>query len=217
LLRGIKDVVSEKLIISIAAGITTDYIQKCLGQVRVIRVMPNMPSRIGKGISCVSKGKFSSNTDLLFTQEMFTYLGETLVLEEVMMDAATAVSGSGPGFFFELLLAHKIDLKNQHAVESFAWDIFIPQLTDAAKLLKFSEEQAKLLAVQTAEGSVSLLMITGLTPQDLISQIASKGGTTEAGLQVLRNGGPLLEATEAAKKKAEELSIKSVLLDWLNY
>lgn len=217
LMRGIKESVAGKLIISIAAGITTDYLQKCLGQARVIRVMPNMPSRIGKGISCVSKGKFADNTDLLSAQEIFTYLGETLVLDEGMMNAATAVSGSGPGFFFELLLANKIDLKNKHAVESFAWDVFIPQLTDAAKLLKFTEEQAKLLAVATAEGSVSLLLVTGLPPQDLISQVASKGGTTEAGLLVLRNNGSVLEAIEAAKKRAEELSLKVVMLDWLNF
>jgi len=200
-LNEIKGVVKGKLIISIAAGIPTAYIEKVLGDARVIRVMPNMPAKIGQGMSCLCKGAFAGKGDLEFTQRMFRELGETLIIEEAMMAAATAISGSGPGFFYDL-----ISDKPSNEWSKYAKNFFIPELKKAACALGFSDEQAHLLSATTSHGSLSLLEITGLSPQVLCSQVVSKGGTTEAGLEVLHKGGSLEEAVLAAYKRAAELS-----------
>jgi len=201
LLGDIKDYIKDKLVISIAAGITTEYIERCLGNVRVIRVMPNMPAKIGKGMSCLCKGKFATEDDLNFTKQLFANLGETLVLNEDMMDAATAISGSGPGYFYDL-----VQDKNIEEIAKFAMDSFIPSLTDSAENIGFAPEQAKVLAEATTQGSISLLKEARLSPSELKKQIASKGGTTEAGLEALRKGGSLKDAVRAALKRAKELS-----------
>ena len=197
---------ADKLIISIAAGITTSYIEKALGTVRVIRVMPNIAAKIGEGITCLSEGKFSTNEDLDFAQDLFEYLGEALVIEEKMMDAATAVSGSGPGFCFELIKSKNIDIKERKAVNSFVKNEFVPALKLAAESAGFTKEDAVLASVGTGNSCIALALKTNLSAEELIKQIASKGGTTEAGLEVLRKGGSLEEAVKAAKNRSKELS-----------
>ncbi|MFH1441252.1 MAG: pyrroline-5-carboxylate reductase [Candidatus Omnitrophota bacterium] len=200
-LNEIKDNVNNKLIVSIAAGITTDYIEKILGVVSVIRVMPNMPVRVNAGISCLCSGKFASEEDLDFVENLFDYLGETLRIEENMMNAATAVSGSGPGFFYELIEGR--DIKG---IKQYAQKEFILSLISAAEDSGFNLEQARILAENTAKGSIAVLEKIKISPAELKNQVVSKGGTTEAGLKVLRGGGSLGEAVKAAIKRAEELS-----------
>jgi pyrroline-5-carboxylate reductase len=197
----IKFDIQEKLIISIAAGTTTGYIEKRLGDTQVIRVMPNIAAKIGKGMSCLCKGKTATTWNLNLAERLFKELGETLVISEEMMDAATAVSGSGPGYFFYLAQG-----KQQAELESYIETFFIPQLTAAALSVGFNPGQAKVLATTTAKGSMALLKETGLSPEALWAQVASKGGTTEAGLEVLRNKGSLEEAVKAAARRAAELS-----------
>ena len=85
----IKGLVAEKLIISIAAGISTKYIEDKLGLCRVIRVMPNMPARIGEGTTCIAQGKFASEEDQDFALNCFDNFGEALVTEGMMMIIAT--------------------------------------------------------------------------------------------------------------------------------
>lgn len=205
ILNEIKEGVEGKLIISIAAGIATSDIEKYLGEVRVIRVMPNMPARIGKGISCICKGKYADDDDLNFSQRLFDELGETLILKENMMDEATAVSGSGPGYFFHLIENKKLDVDNQGDVEKFRND-----LSESASNIGFSAQQAKILAEATTSGSVELIKVSNLSAQELEKQIVSKGGTTEAGLEHLYDKSPynLLAAVKAALKRAKELSKK---------
>lgn len=206
LLSGIKGRVKDKLIISIAAGISTEHIEKILGQVRVVRVMPNMPAKIGEGVSCLSKGRFTALNDLDFTENIFDYLGETIVIEEKMMDSATAISGSGPGYFFDLIQAKNITINNFDQVRNFAHDFFVPELTRAAQSVGFSPEEARFLAAATGNGCIGLLKKTSLSPSDLVKQVSSKGGTTEAGLLVLHKGGSLEDAAKAALQRAKELS-----------
>lgn len=202
-LQEIKDYVKGKLIISIAAGITTKYIEKRLGQTRVIRVMPNLPIKIGKGMSCISRGESAKEDDLNFTEKLFKKIGKTLILSESMMDAATAISGSGPGYFYDWS-----EGKSSDEIKKYAKEIFIPALTASAHELGFSSEESQILAEATGVGSVAFLEKTGLLPSELKKQVASKGGTTEAALEILHRGGSLLEAVKAAEKRAEELSRK---------
>jgi len=201
LLDEIRDEVSGKLIISIAAGIPTAYIQKVLGEVRVIRVMPNLPARIGLGMICLCKGSFAEDTDLEFVRQLFDTLGSTLVIEEGMMDAATAIAGSGPGFFYELISGN-----SELDVLSYASEVFIPDFSLAAESLGFGKSDAELLVTTVSAGSIALLKQTAFSAQELCRQVTSKGGTTEAGLAALRKSGSLVEAAKAAEKRAKELS-----------
>lgn len=200
-LNGIKNYVKGKLIISIAAGITTNYIEKKLGNVRLIRIMPNMPARIGEGMSCLCKGRLATMADLDFSKDLFHCLGNILVIEEDMMDAACAISGSGPGYLYYLIEGRSIE-----EAKEYTKNVFIPSLTQAAESIGFNHEDALLLAATTGNSSVSLLIKTGLTAQELKKQITSKGGTTEAALEVLHKGGYLKDAVKAALKRSEELA-----------
>lgn len=202
-LSEIKDYAKNKLIISIAAGITTSYIEKYLGNVKVIRVMPNLPARIGQGMICSCLGSSATKEDLTITEQLFKDLGEVLILNEDMMDAATAISGSGPGYLYDWS-----EGKNKEEIRKYAQDVFIPSLTIAALGLGFTDDQANILAKVTANGSLAFLEESGLSLSELKRQVASKGGTTEAGLEVLHKGGSLQEAVKAALSRAEELSRK---------
>lgn len=201
-LDGIKDGVQDKLIISIAAGISSGYIEKRLGKARVIRAMPNLPIKVGKGMTCLSKGRYAFSEDFNFAKELFNYLGKTMSIEENLMHAATAISGSGPGFHSALLKD-----KKKEEWESYSKNVFIPKLSKAAQGLGFSTEQATVLASSTTQGNLALLSITGLDPETLCIQVTSKGGTTEAGLKALQdNDKNLEEAVKAAVERSAELS-----------
>jgi len=193
---------ADELFISIAAGINTSYIEKTLGAVRIVRVMPNMAIKIGQGISCLSRGKFATEEDFDFTEELFDYMGKTLRIEEEKMAAATAVSGSGPGFYFDIIESILADNKNP---EEFKME-FIISLTKAAEESGFKHEEAVFLASGTGNACQLLLVKTKLPPSELKKQITSRGGTTLAGLDALHATGSLIEAVKAAKKRAEELS-----------
>lgn len=200
----IKNYVNDKLIISIAAGIPTAYIENRLVHARVIRTMPNLPARVGAGMICLCKGKSATKRDLDFSEELFRVLGETLALnDENMINAATAVSGSGPGFFFDA-----VENKSIEEIRKYATDVFIPSLTDSAEKIGFSREQAIKLAKVTSGGSIAFLEQTKLSPAIAKNLVTSKKGTTEAGLNELHKGGSLEDAVKAALNRARELSKK---------
>jgi len=203
LLKKIKTKVSDKLVISIAAGISTNYIQTGLGRVRVIRVMPNMPAKVGKGMSCLAKGRFAKAADLKLTEAIFRRLGKTLTLKETMLNPATAISGSGPGYFYDFIEPEYIVGQDvpRKLVRKFKVN-----LQKAAESIGFNEEEAYTLASVTTNGSVDVLEVSGLMPSQLRKQVTSKGGTTEAALKVLAKGGSLTEAVKAALKRAKELA-----------
>lgn len=199
----IKGYSREKLIISIAAGITTEYIEKVLGEVRVIRVMPNLPARFGEGVSCICRGKLSTKKDLSMALDIFRYLGSAFILSEYMMNAATAVSGSGPAYIFDFLEREHIDLDN---IPNDKLRNFEIEFKEAAELLALPKKEAHRLVEATIRGSLATLQASEMVPSQLIQEVASKGGTTEAALEVLHNGGTLVDAVKAAAKRAEELS-----------
>jgi len=204
-LNEIKNHLNSQLIISIAAGITSGYIEKSLGAIRVVRAMPNMPARIGKGMTCLCKGRFATTGDLEFAEKLFKYVGQTIILTEEMMDAATAISGSGPGYYFDLVESNQdVYKKNPRKLLK---DLNC-SLTDAARSLGFSRKEGMFLAIGTGNASDYLLNKTRLSPGELKKQVASKGGTTQAALEVLHKGGSLVDAAEAALKRAKELSRK---------
>jgi pyrroline-5-carboxylate reductase len=194
-----------KIIVSIAAGIPTAAIEERIGGgCRVVRVMPNLPAKIGKGMICLCAGSSASVEDARKTRAVFSYVGKTLVVNEGLMNAVTAVSGSGPGYFYYLI--ENMDKKEW---TNFAVNNFIPALAEAAVAAGFNKDDAGVLASVTAEGSLALLEQAGSSPADLLMRVTSKGGTTEAGIAAMRvTGGSLAEAVKAALKRAEELSGK---------
>ena len=193
----IKAGTAKKLVISIAAGVTTGYIERRLGGVAVVRAMPNMPARIGKGITCLSRGRFASIGDIYFCKKLFGSLGKVLLITEPMMNAATAVSGSGPAYVY--------DIGYNNIPESRKKD-FRGSFEEAAKTIGFNNAQAKILVSATINGAVAMLEAVNRTSSQLKKQIVSRGGTTEAALMVLRKGGSLKEAVAVALGRAEELS-----------
>ena len=174
-LKEIKPHVKEKLIISIAAGIKTSSIEKVLGKVEVIRVMPNMPAMVGKGISAISRGRFAGSSDFKVASRILSNVGEVIEVKENMMDAVTAVSGSGPAYYF----------------------LFTHLLQKAAQASGLKKDIAVKLARATFIGAAEVIKSKDLSMEELVKKVASKGGTTEAALKVFEE-----EKLEAIVKKA---------------
>lgn len=207
-LNEIKGHIKNKLIISIAAGITISYIANIIDIARIVRAMPNIAVKTGNGVTCLAKGEFASEEDFDFAENLFDYLGETIRIDEKMMDAATAVSASGPGFCYDMCESQGVGTSNIDEFKKFVREIFVPLLKAAAQSAGFSPKEAEFLSVNTGNGCSSLLVGTKLSVSELKKQVTSKGGTTAAGLEVLHRGGSLEDAVKAAKKRAEELSKK---------
>jgi len=205
ILKEIKNSVKDKLVISIAAGISTSRIEKALEKARVVRAMPNIGIKIGESVTCLSGGVSSSGDDLEFANELFSYLGVTRDIEEKMMNAATAISGSGPAYIFDFMESNSISSDN--IPEHTRHDI-MKRLERAAEAVGFNSDDANFLAANTGNASLFLLQKTGLSPKELREQVTSKGGTTEAALAVLHKGASWDDAAVAALKRAEELSKK---------
>ena len=178
----------DKLLISIAAGITTKHIEKVVGKdVPVVRVMPNMPAVIGEAVSSISAGTSAAEEHMTIAREIFSMIGDVVEVDEKLVDAVTAISGSGPAYFFYM----------------------IEMLMAAARKLKLNGEIAEKLVLKTAIGSVKLLEALKEEPSELRRRVTSKGGTTEAALKVFdrkKIGKIIEEATAAACKRSKEMS-----------
>lgn len=202
-LKETKNFIQNKLIISIAAGISTKHIEKNLGEVKVIRAMPNLGAKIGESVTSLCKGAFATDEDLELAHELFCSFGVAQSIDESMMNKATAISGSGPAYIFHFIENSEIDSDN---IPEFARRDMMKRLEKAAEELGFSTEDAAFLAANTVNSSVSLLHKTKIPAGELRKQVTSKGGTTEAALGVLAKGGSWEEAARAAEKRAEELA-----------
>jgi len=205
LLDEIKPHAQGRLLVSIAAGIPTGYIEKRSGAVRVIRVMPNIGATIGEAESSLCKGRTASAQDLAFVRGLFDLLGKTWEMEERLIDAATAIAGSGPAYIFYDLESRHIDpLQVPKEIEQE----YISRLKAAAEEVGFDAVTAQQLASSTTSSSLHLCAATGLSPAALRALVTSKGGTTAAALEQLAQGRSWTEAAHAAKRRAEELSKK---------
>ncbi|MDD5197047.1 MAG: pyrroline-5-carboxylate reductase [Candidatus Omnitrophica bacterium] len=203
ILKDIKGSTGNRLIISIAAGISTGRIEKLLGQARVIRVMPNIGAKVAESVTCLCKGALATDDDLELAQELFYYLGAVRIIDEPMMNAATAISGSGPAYVFYFIENSTLDPEN---IPEHARHDMMRRLEKAAQGLGFSTEDAAFLAANTTNAAISLLHKTKLPAQELRKQVTSKGGTTEAALEILTRGGSWEEAAQAALKRAQDLA-----------
>ncbi len=177
----------SKLIISIAAGVPLEAIEACAKkELKLIRVMPNICVSVREGISAIAAGKHASKEDLLLAKTIFDSVGKSRFIEEVLLDAVTGLSGSGPAYIF----------------------LIIDALADAGVKVGLSRDDALILAAQTVLGSAKMLLETGEHPGKLKDLVTSPGGTAIAGLHTLEEGGlrtTLINAVEVATRRSEAL------------
>ena len=178
---------SETLVISIAAGITLQTLQRALGDSRrVVRVMPNTPALVLAGAAGISPGKAATASDIALVERIFNAVGRAMVVSDEMMDVVTGLSGSGPAFIFAL----------------------IEGLSDGGVLMGLARQTATLLAAQTVLGAAKMVLETGKHPGELKDMVTSPDGTTIAGMQALESGGLrglMMEAVRRATERSEAL------------
>ena len=178
----------DKLIISLAAGITTKYIEKIVGKdIPVVRAMPNMGALVGESITAISGGKAAGKGHLAVAREIFENIGDVIEVEENLVDSITAVSGSGPAYFFYLM----------------------ESLIEAAEELGLDKASSERLVYKTALGSARLVHALKAHPLLLRGRVTSKGGTTEAAFKIFESRkfkSIVKEAVKKAAKRAKELA-----------
>lgn len=177
------------LVISIMAGVSLRTMQRALAHDRIIRAMPNTPAQIGKGMTVwVDNIPRAKSRSYLFAQKLFRALGKELhVYDERLLDAATAVSGSGPAYLF----------------------VFAEALITAAQKLGFTKKDATLLVRETLSGGVALWGEGGVDVAILRKRVTSRNGTTAAAISVLqqqRFSKTIVRALAAARRRAEEIA-----------
>ena len=182
-----KSIKSNQTIMSIAAGITTNSIESVLfGNIPIVRVMPNLPAVVGEGMSIYCGGTYVGDTDLERVRNVLDAVGICLHAPEDLMDAVTALSGTGPAYVF-----FTIEVMIESGIE-----------------MGMSREMAEKLVLQTFFGSALLAMKSELNPTDLRKEVTSKGGTTDTAISHLKENNYtkiVIEAILKAKNRSREL------------
>ena len=193
----------EQVVVSVVAGVTTAFYESRLpAGSPVVRVMPNAPALVGSGVSALAGGRFATAAQVAAAAELFESVGGALTVSEPQIDAVTAISGSGPAYFF----------------------LFLEALIDAGVAIGLTRQVSTDLAVQTMAGSAAMLLDRleadsaqsdgrpDTTAAQLRALVTSPGGTTAAGLRELERGGlraAVQAAVDAAKTRSEQLGITS--------
>lgn len=178
----------DRLVISVAAGISIQYLKDILGEPeqKVVRTMPNTPALVQAGITGMSPSKECSSSDVEFAKMIFEAVGKVVIVEESQLDIVTAVSGSGPAYYFYLSEA----------------------IIEAGKELGLSATDAELLVRRTIYGAGLLMMSQDEPPEVLRARVTSKGGTTESAINQLdacQFKNIVKQAVFSAYRRAKEL------------
>jgi pyrroline-5-carboxylate reductase len=197
----------EQVFVTVAAGVTTAYYQSKLpAGAPVIRVMPNAPMVVGGGVSAVAAGSFSTAEQLKDVVSIFDAVGGVLTVPEAQLDAVTALSGSGPAYFF-LMVEALIDAGVAEGLSrSVATDLVSQTMAGSAAMLLESLDR------QQPEGAAAMGAGIDTSAAQLRATVTSPGGTTAAGLRELERGGlraAVANAVAAAKTRSEQLGITS--------
>jgi pyrroline-5-carboxylate reductase len=156
----------QHLLLSVIAGVTTAHIEKYIAEdISVIRSMPNTSSTIGMSATAIAAGKNATKQEMKLAEEIFNAIGTVVALEEYLMDAVTGLSGSGPAYFYYMV----------EGLELAGREVGLPR------------EVSRQLILQTLIGAAHMLLETKKNPEVLREEITSEGGTTAAGLQVMRD------------------------------
>ena len=178
----------SKLIISIAAGVPLAAIESGLQkELRLIRVMPNICAFVKESASAIAAGKFVQDGDIELAKAIFDSVGVSVFIQEnILMDAFTGLSGSGPAYVF----------------------LIIDAMADAGVKMGLSRKDSLLLSTQTVMGSAKLLLESSEHPGQLKDRVTSPGGTSIAGIHTLEKGGlrtTIIDAVETATNRSKEL------------
>lgn len=176
----------DALVVSIIAGKPTSLIESLIPH-RVVRVMPNTPALVGSGMAAISAGARASQSDLDSVTRLLSETGRVITVDEALQDAVTAVSGSGPAYFF----------------------LIVEAMVAAGMELGLTQDVATQLTVQTLIGAGQMLAESGLDAQTLRANVTSPNGTTAAALKVLQEGGIsdlFAGALKAARDRSRELA-----------
>ena len=189
LLSSIEDV-EKKLFISIAAGITSDAISSAANNAAVVRVMPNTPMLIGKGVSAISRNSLVNDSDFEFACEIFSSAGSVVTIDEDEMNKIICVTGSSPAYIFMVIKAMYDSAVDQGLIsDNEGSGLSSKALTDAI--------------CDTIIGAATLMKLSDKTPEEQIQAVCSKGGTTERAVASLEEY-KLYEAFSVAMKKCTE-------------
>ncbi len=177
----------DKIVISVAASVPTDYMEKRLkGEIPVIRAMPNTPAMLGAGMTAICGGKYASAEDVELARSLFETVGRTVVVDEKHMDAITGLSASGPAFIY----------------------IILESLAEAGVKVGLPRNLATQLAAQTALGASRMVLETGHHPALLKDAVTTPAGCTIDGILELEEGKlrvTLIKAVVKAAQRAREL------------
>jgi pyrroline-5-carboxylate reductase len=178
----------DKLIISIAAGVPLAAMEACINKdLRLIRVMPNIAAFVKASATAIAAGQHTHEGDIELAKAIFDSVGESVFINEnILMDAITGLSGSGPAYIF----------------------LIIDAMADAGVKMGLSRQDALFLSTQTVMGAAKLLMETKEHPGQAKDRVTSPGGTAIAGIHTLEKGGlrtTLINAVEAATQRSKEL------------
>jgi len=174
------------IIVSMLAGVKTTRLENLFGEKKVIRIMPNTPAAVGKGMILVCSNSYVTLDDMAEFKDMMSMCGELDIMDEELIDAGTAVSGCGPAFVY----------------------MFIDALAEGGVKCGLSREQAVKYAAQTLIGGSEMVIKTGIHPDDLKIAVCSPGGSTIEGVKSLENDDfkdAVIHAVEASYNKTKKL------------
>jgi len=179
----------NKILISIMAGITTSNILSIVGKaVKVVRIMPNICVKVGEGAMGLTSNTMVGTEEVEAVKTMFSSMGKAVEVGEDLMDAFTAIGGSGPAFVL----------------------LFLESMIDAGVKLGIPRDKSAIISSQVMKGTIKMLDAENLHPTIMREMITSPGGTTIAGLATLEQGafkGTIMRAIEDACKRSKELSL----------
>ncbi len=182
----IRDFVEGKLVISVAAALTTRFLEGLLPGARVIRAMPNLAVSVCESATAIARGESATDHDVEVAKGIFGAVGDCVTVDEGLMDAITGLSGSGPAYAF----------------------ILIDALADAGVKVGLPKDLALRLAARSLLGASKMVLETGEHPAVLKDSVLTPGGVTIAAVRVLERYGiraALMDALEAAVRRAEEI------------
>lgn len=177
---------ADRLLVSIAAGISMDRLTSGFGSARIIRVMPNTPCLVGRGAAGYALGPGATDEDGETVWKLLGAVGVAFQVDERLLDAVTGLSGSGPAFVYTVIEA----------------------MADGGVRMGLPRQTATTLAAQTVLGAAQMVLSTGEHPAVLRDRVTSPGGTTIAGIQALEDHGlraAMIGAVEAATERSIEL------------
>jgi pyrroline-5-carboxylate reductase len=185
-LRELGDAIANKLVVSFAAGIRIAQMEE-VTPARIMRVLTNTPSAIGRATSAFASGPRATDQDREKVRAMFGAIGLVVKVEDAQIDAVTALAGSGPAFVSAIIEA----------------------LARGGEKMGLDKWASLQLAAQTALGASELMITSGKSPAELIKMVVTPGGTTAAGLRVMEEhsvAAALANAVEAATKRGQEMA-----------